>query len=344
MMLMSKKFDVVIGNPPYQETNEKSNRDEAIYHLFYDVAKDIAVKYCLITPARFLFNAGATPKNWNRAMLSDEHLKVIFYNQNSSKVFRGTDIKGGVAILYRDDAVKFGSIDTFTISKDLDSILNKVVDIDFTPISDELYGNSSYKLTDIVYIDYPELSDRVSVAERRALGSNAFSRFPELFTEQEGVGCVLIYGRIDNERKYMYVSSKYIEDGGNLNGFKVFIPGANGTGDFGETLSSPTVGLPGIGHTQTFISIGNFQTEFEAESLLKYLKGRFSRAMLGVKKVTQNNKTKETWSKIPLQDFTEDSDIDWSVSIPEIDQQLYMKYGLNEEEINFIETNVKEMT
>lgn len=65
--------------------------------------------------------------------------------------------------------------------------------------------------------------------------------------------------------------------------------------------------------------------------------------MLGIKKVTQNNKTKETWSKIPIQDFTEDSDIDWSQSIPEIDQQLYKKYNLSKDEIDFIEEKVQEM-
>ena len=65
--------------------------------------------------------------------------------------------------------------------------------------------------------------------------------------------------------------------------------------------------------------------------------------MLGVLKVTQGNKTKHVWSKVPLQDFTADSDIDWSKSIPEIDQQLYKKYGLSQEEIDFIETRVKAM-
>jgi len=61
-------------------------------------------------------------------------------------------------------------------------------------------------------------------------------------------------------------------------------------------------------------------------------------------KVTQHNQSKEVWKNVPLQDFTSNSDIDWSKSIAEIDQQLYKKYGLNEEEINFIETKVKEMS
>lgn len=73
---------------------------------------------------------------------------------------------------------------------------------------------------------------------------------------------------------------------------------------------------------------------------MKYIKTKFCRALLGVLKITQDN-TQSKWACVPLQDFTADSDIDWSKSIPEIDQQLYKKYDLNEEEINFIETHVK---
>lgn len=65
--------------------------------------------------------------------------------------------------------------------------------------------------------------------------------------------------------------------------------------------------------------------------------------LLGIMKTTQNNQSKVTWSKIPLQDFTPNSDIDWSKSIHEIDLQLYRKYGLDEKEIEFIESHVKEM-
>jgi hypothetical protein len=104
----------------------------------------------------------------------------------------------------------------------------------------------------------------------------------------------------------------------------------------------PLIGEPLVGHTDTFISIGNFDDEFEANSVLRYVKSKFSRAMLGVLKITQHN-SQSTWAKVPLQDFTPASDIDWTKSIPEIDQQLYKKYGLDETEINFIESHVKEM-
>ena len=98
-----------------------------------------------------------------------------------------------------------------------------------------------------------------------------------------------------------------------------------------------------IGHTDTFLSIGKLDNEEEANALLKYIKSKFARTMLGVKKATQHN-PRSTWEYVPLQDFTTDSDIDWSKSIPEIDQQLYQKYDLSPEEISFIETHVKEMS
>ena len=124
--------------------------------------------------------------------------------------------------------------------------------------------------------------------------------------------------------------------------FKVMLPGSNGSGAIGEVLSTPLVGEPLVGHTQTFISFGAFETREEAENLLKYIKTKFARTMLGTLKITQSNK-KDTWRNVPLQNFTANSDIDWSQSIPEIDRQLYKKYGLSEQEIAFIEEKVRAM-
>lgn len=109
-----------------------------------------------------------------------------------------------------------------------------------------------------------------------------------------------------------------------------------------KVLGKPIIGEPGEGCTQTFITIGNFDTREEAENCLKYLKTKFCRAMLSTKKCTQHN-APQTWSNVPLQDFTTDSDIDWSKSIKEIDMQLYKKYGLTINEIIFVEANIADM-
>ena len=107
-------------------------------------------------------------------------------------------------------------------------------------------------------------------------------------------------------------------------------------------MTDSDIGEKGVGHTQTFISIGAFDTREEAKNLQKYLKCKLARALLYVLKVTQDNK-KSVWKYVPLQDFTAHSDIDWSKSVAEIDQQLYRKYDLTADEIEFIETHVKEI-
>ena len=99
---------------------------------------------------------------------------------------------------------------------------------------------------------------------------------------------------------------------------------------------------PNVGVTGTFLTIGAFETETEAEALLKYVKSKFARAMLGVRETTQHNAA-HTWRHVPAQDFTPASDIDWTQDIPGIDAQLYAKYGLSDDEIAFIEAPVKPM-
>ena len=122
----------------------------------------------------------------------------------------------------------------------------------------------------------------------------------------------------------------------------MIVPKSNGSGAIGEVLSTPLIGEPLIGVTQSFLTIGAFDTQAEAESCLKYVKTKFVRTMLGILKATQDN-PKDTWRLVPLQDFTSASDIDWTQEIEQIDRQLYRKYGLTPQEIAFIEEKVKPM-
>ena len=153
---------------------------------------------------------------------------------------------------------------------------------------------------------------------------------------------IQIYGRKSSVRIYEYIRKDYIMTNENLEKWKLFIPKANGTGMLGEVLTMPIISQPNVGHTQTFISIGKFDTEQEVVALLKYIKTKFLRTMLGILKVTQDNK-KSVWKYVPMQDFTAQSDIDWTKSVAEIDRQLYQKYGLTQQEIDFIEEKIKEM-
>ncbi|MVX59698.1 restriction endonuclease [Streptococcus danieliae] len=331
------KFDVVIGNPPYQEELEGTS-DKPIYNYFMDEAYKIGVKSVLITPARFLFDAGKTPKVWNQKMLSDEHLKVTFYKQDSSVVFSGTDIKGGVAITYRDETKIFGAIETFTAFSELNTLYKKVYNrSDFVSLSDYVYSPESYKLTQKVHDDFPNVGERLSKGHKFDMTTNIFDKLPEIFVNEIFDGAVQIYGRQNNERLLKYVHEDYIKVPENFDKYKVILPKSNGSGAIGEVLSTPL-----IGHTQTFLSVGCLETEFEGNSLLKYIKTKFARTLLGVLKITQHN-SRKTWKYVPLQDFTVNSDIDWSQSVADIDRQLYKKYDLSVEEIAFIESKLREM-
>ncbi len=215
---------------------------------------------------------------------------------------------------------------------------------EFESINKILYVRSSYKFTDDLMKEHPYLKGRVKGSEERSMGSNVFDRYPEIFfDEKQSEEQIQIYGRQNNQRVYKYVNARYVAEVENLKKYKVALPKSNGSGAIGEVLSTPLIGFPLIGFTQTFITLGAFDTLEEAEALLKYVKTKFARTMLGIKKITQDNATKEIWSKVPMQDFTAHSDIDWTKSIKEIDQALYQKYGLTEQEIAFIEEKVREM-
>ena len=342
------KFDFVIGNPPYQDETLGDNKGFAppVYHKFLEAAYKIANKVEMIHPARFLFNAGSTPKQWNEQMLQDPHLKVLYFEQDSSKVFSNTDIKGGVVITHHDNAKDYGAIGTFTAYDELNTILKKIKSkSDFSEFSTIVITRTAYRLTDKMHDEHPEALGQLSNGHAYDMSTNIFERLPQIFYDekpQDGAEYIQILGRENNERVYKYVRRDYINTVSNLDKYKIFLPKANGVGALGEILSMPILSDPMIGATETFLSIGAFEQKAEAEAALKYIKTKFARVLLGVLKTTQDI-TPEKWKCVPLQDFTHSSDIDWSTSIAEIDKQLYKKYNLSNEEIDFIETKVKEM-
>ena len=334
------KFDVVIGNPPYQEeTDSKSTRMPPIYNYFMDQAYQIAKQVELITPARFLFNAGYTPSIWNKKMLQDKHLKVVYYEPESEKVFPNiTDIKGGIAVTYRDESKDFGAIGMFTKFPDLNVILKKVQKQKPLSIMNIISSPLSFQVTDKMKKEHPELVNRLRTNAFEALSGIFYIEKPD-----DGLKYIQMIGLFKIKRTKRYIREDYIIDKAKtLNKWCVLLPKANGTGNFGEKLSAPILAGPGIAYTQTFIGIGATSSEKEAKNIIQYIKTKFVRAMLGVLKITQDNPGPK-WKMVPLQDFTSSSDIDWSKSIREIDQQLYKKYKLSPGEIDFIESHVKEM-
>ena len=341
-------FDAVTGNPPYQISNDTGNFAAPIYHEFLRASFKISDKVSLIHPARFLFNAGATPKDFNQKILNDIHFKVVKYFPDSREIFSSVDIKGGVAISLRDLNQNFGAIVTFTAFPELNSIHKKVVidNKNFQPFSQIIFSRKIFKLTERFYKENPNAPTYLKDKNNSTIGTNAFEEMNEYFFDEkldDGKIYVQILGLKNKQRVFKWIQKNYVNQVEPLEKYKVFVPASNGSGALGEVVSTPLVGLPLVGCTETFITVGAFDTRAESDACNAYIKTKFCRVMLGILKVTQHN-TAETWAKVPLQDFTSRSDIDWGKTIHEIDLQLYAKYKLTAEEINFIESKVQAMS
>lgn len=340
------KFDVAIGNPPYQEDTENNGRKKPIYNLFMEAAYSVVNKVELITPARFLFDAGQTPKAWNKSLLNSEHFKVVKYFSDASTVFPNTAIVGGVAITYHDKEASFDAIKIFTPYDELNSILHKVLKLGENDISDSVSPRGNYRLSNQFFEDYRDAKKILGAGTGNMIVSNIFERMPEAFTvDKPDEPSIRLLGRAGGKRSFRYVLKQYVLPNDYIDYYNVLISKSDGaSGTIGNPvpariISKVEIAGPDEGATDTFISIGRLKTREEAENLALYLKTKFARIMLGVKKATQDN-SKSTWTCVPIQDFTNLSDIDWTRPVAQIDSQLFQKYKLNENEIAFIEKYV----
>jgi hypothetical protein len=357
------KFDAVVGNPPYQ-INDEGEREEGggvnasaspIYHYFVEEAKKISRYQSLIMPARWTTGAGKGLNQFSNNMLNDKSIKKFVLHKNSQRVFPSVDIKGGVCHFLRDE--KYNGEASIVIEQDdgsvsYDGYLNSADSGVFIPFS-ELVDILEKVRNGSVSLKASNLQKIVSVLKPYGLRTDFFRNqtkynLPKVNAEKKNEDDIEIFGLMDAKRTSRFIPRSYPVPVGSdtIDGWKVFIPYAYGCGAIGEVVPSPILGSPILGSpiqicTETYLRIGNFKTRFEAEALLKYIKTKFLRVMVGILKTTQHSTT--TYRFVPLQDFTENSDIDWLKSIQEIDQQLYKKYSLNQKEIDFIETRVKEM-
>jgi hypothetical protein len=341
------KFDVVIGNPPYQQNLSDNKMSRSIYQTFVEMADIVANKICFIIPARWM--GGETgPYNELRGFVAEmkegQHIKEFHDFPNSQEVFNGVDIKGGVCFFIKDKNyigdVKYVIHEgekTTEIERSFDNKLNNDIIIRFAELD-----------AVVKKIDYREDTMKTMVSSWNPYGfiSDLFTKNNERVRLSEkplADDDWMIYGLFRSKRTIRYIPHDALHK--NHRGakkYKVFLPRANGSGAFGEVFSTPILGLPIQICTDTFLQVGEFTEEQEATALLQYIKSKFFRALVGVKKIAVFN-YKDAFQFVPIQNFTAKSDIDWAKSIPEIDQQLYKKYHLTDEEINFIETRVKEM-
>lgn len=209
-----KRFDYCVGNPPYNEefggTGDNETFASPVYHTFMDAAYKVADKVELIHPARFLFDAGRTPKAWNEKMLQDDHFKVIEYIENANDVFSNTEIKGGVAISYHDAKKIFDPIRIFTAHKELDGIIHRVPS-DSPKISEIFYVQTKFNL-DALYKDHPKYRKIIgSDGTDKRFRSNTFTKI-DIFTDKpKSKTDICIIGVINNKRINKYIDRRYVD-------------------------------------------------------------------------------------------------------------------------------------
>ncbi len=355
------KFTAVVGNPPYQEVNENNKMSRSIYPDFVDNAVKIGEKVSLIMPARWMSGEAGPYKETSGfvSRMKKYGIRSFTLYPNSQDVFSGVDIKGGVCYFILDRSyvgptnytyVERGNV--FRSEVSFNNKLDSNIVIRFPELA-SIVEKIDYGIVDR-YSTEPLGSMKTLVSSR-----NPYGFISDLFTKNnEGVSRISekpmadddwkIIGLLQGKRVFRYIPNEALKK--NKEGakaYKVLVPRANGSGAFGEVFSTPMLGTPMLGTpmliaTDTFLQVGQFDNKYEASSLLKYIKTKFFRAMVGVKKVAVFN-YKDAFTFVPLQDFTENSDIDWNKSVSEIDKQLYKKYGLDEKEIAFIEQKVAPM-
>ena len=339
------KFDAVVGNPPYQENisdvADNKSLSKQLFPLFIEEGIKLQPKYlCLITPSRW-FTGDAQDKSFlklRQFIKSNNKISKIVNYPNSKDVFSNVVIKGGVNYFIYDDKhtgkVNFVNCIGANCVSENRNLFEDGIDV--------IISNG---------FDYP-LIKKVKNQNFESLttittGRNAFdiigkvATLNEISKEKPFNGCSKIRCK-DNEFRYIEPSliSKNREI---FENYKVFISKSAGDPSTDlKIIGSPYIGLPFEACTDSLIPIGNFDNLSEAENLQKYIKTKFLRYLVSILKTSQNV-TQIVYQFVPMQDFTSNSDIDWSKSISEIDQQLYKKYGLSDEEIAFIESMIKPM-
>ena len=360
------KFDAVVGNPPYQVNDNGGDRQNGtvnasaspVYDKFVNSAKSLDPGVIsMIMPSRWLSGAGKGLKEFGRTMLQDTHIKSIHIFPNSRDIFPSVDIKGGVCYFLRDQN-HTGMADVTIQNGDSTTTSQRFLDTTGTGTFIQFTELANIYMKVAPDIKNGSIQSIMSVLKPYGLRTDIIGNYrkyglPEMYNERQRDSDLEMWGLLRGKRTLVYLPENYPIpvyplglNKDNFKKWKVFVPYAYGCGALGEEIPTPILGTPILGTpiqicTETFMQYGAWGAEPEAKAALRYLKTKFFRVLVGILKTTQHSTT--TFKFVPLQDFTANSDIDWSKSIPEIDQQLYRKYGLTDEEIDFIETHVKPM-
>jgi len=336
--VLGMKFDVIIGNPPYQLSDGALGGSALpIYHKFIQQAKKLNPSYLsMIVPARW-FSGGRGLDQFRSEMLTDTRLRVIHDFPISTDLFPGVQIKGGVCYFLWD---KSHSGDCHVITHNGQEIVSEASrpllepDTDTfirfneaIPILRKVRARNEKSFAELVSANDPFGFDvRVPGSYKRIKPKFSLSPFDGAVNiyyvgwESEGIGYI--------ERTEISKNNDWI------NAYKVYISQAYGAGEDypHQILNKPFIGEPNSCCTETYLLIGPFEDKKTAENVTSYIRTKFFRFMVMLVKNTQHAVNK-VYKFVPGQDF----------SNPWTDEKLYAKYDLTEDEIAFIESMIRPM-
>lgn len=333
------KFGAVVGNPPYQLTNENDNqnRNTPIYHKFVQLAKDVSPQYIsLITPARW-YSENILLGNFPETFMSDHHLTYLHDFTNCNDIFDNVEIKSGVCYFMWDKSYD-GKCHVVS------TVLGKTVDSDRFLMSkwDKIFirYNEALPIIDKV-LSRNETSFASIVSPQNPFGLNTAVKGSDQKTDNSVI--IISKGKSALQELYIDRADIRLHDEW-IDQVKLITPKAAEDGVLpGKVIAKIYPVEKGKSCNGTYVVIGPFGDDVEQmNNAMTYMQSRLFRFLVGMKKMTQDIKDK-LFAFVPLQDFTSSSDIDWSQSVSAIDQQLYKKYGLTADEVQFIEKMIKPM-
>ncbi len=322
--IFNMKFDVIIGNPPYQlDTAGYGRQAKPIYHLFVQQAKKLQPRFlCMIIPSRW-FAGGMGLDEFRREMLHDDRIREIHDFPDATNIFPGVQIKGGICY-FNWDRDNHGNCKVFNYLNGVTTISERQL-LETDAVTFVRYNEAIPILRKVLRFQEPSIRDLVSKQKPFGLSSNysgkrvSFDGAVKLY-QNGGVG---------------YIKRNDVKTGIEvLNTWKVFVPRfGSGSDSFPHPiLGRPFVGEPDSACTETYLYIGPFPDRETVENLISYLHTCFFRFLVMLNKPTQNA-LRQVYSFVPMQDFSK----------PWTDEELYKKYGLTAEEIAFIEKMVRPM-
>lgn len=319
--IFKMKFDVIISNPPYQLDDGGAQASAMpIYNKFVEKTKMLNPRYItMIIPSRW-FSGGKNLEGFRNSMLNDDQICEIHDFWNASECFPGVEIKGGVCyFLWKKEHHSDCKVVTHSNNEIISSMVRPLLEKDCNVF---IRQNEAIELLHKVQ-KFNEKSFASVVHSAMTFGLRTFF---DNFNDKKFDGAIKVFAK----QKQGYINKKSIVRGTEyIDKWKVYIPEAIGSGDTRTDIIKPIIGPPYTICTETYVMNGPWKSEEEAKNVCSYISTKFFHFMIGLKKITQHTTTK-VYEFVPMQDFSK----------PWTDKELYKKYELTQEEIDYIETSV----